>query len=209
MVAAGSQWVQQVCSNIGACKPMGMVASTLQEKTECGACRAVAMDIEYLLDRERDYKDKKRMKALVGTICDDLGMRHPQSDKAFIEVGRSRATTAALPSVDRVVLLAFRRTTAMKSWRRLASVSCGCGPGGRLPRAHCRGRACVVVLGLAGNIAGTFKLRKGMETSMFKLTQTWADKMCSDMSSYCPKPAGVEDDGVAPAAGSEGSDEEL
>lgn len=130
MVAAGSQGVQQVCSNIGACKPMGMVASTLQEKTECGACRAVAMDIEYLLDRERDYKDKKRMKALVGTICDDLGMRHPQSDKAFIEVGRSRATTAALPSVDRAVLLWFHRTTAMKSWRRLASVSCGCGPGG-------------------------------------------------------------------------------
>ena len=129
MVAAGSQWVQQVCSNIGACKPMGMVASTLQEKTECGACRAVAMDIEYLLDRERDYKDKKRMKALVGTICDDLGMRHPQSDKAFIEVGRSRATTAALPSVDRAVLLWFHRTTAMKSWRRLASVRCGCGPG--------------------------------------------------------------------------------
>ena len=32
----------QVCTNIGACKPFGMVISTLKKPTACGACRAVA-----------------------------------------------------------------------------------------------------------------------------------------------------------------------
>jgi len=48
----------------------------------------MAQDIEYLLDRERDFKDVKRMRALVASVCDDLGWRHPQDHKALIEVRR-------------------------------------------------------------------------------------------------------------------------
>lgn len=32
----------QVCTNVGACKPAGMVVSTLRKQTPCGACQAIA-----------------------------------------------------------------------------------------------------------------------------------------------------------------------
>lgn len=45
-------------------------------------------DIEFTLDRERtyNYKNKKRMAGVVASICDDLGIRHPEDHKAYLEV---------------------------------------------------------------------------------------------------------------------------
>ena len=41
---------------------------------------------------------------------------------------------------------------------------------------------------LTASIAGTIKLRKQLSSNGMQLTNTLAEKLCSEMSDYCPKP---------------------
>ena len=84
-------------------------------------------DVEYLVDREASYKDAKRLKSVLSTVCDDLGIRHTDRNKAFLEVcavadgalcWRVAATT--MTQLTLAAVAAHFRTTATKSWRRLA-----------------------------------------------------------------------------------------
>lgn len=39
-----------------------------------------------IMDWERDTKDKKRMRKVIASVCDDLGLRHTDAGREFLEV---------------------------------------------------------------------------------------------------------------------------
>lgn len=96
----------------------------------------------------------------------------------------------------------------MRSWRRSASVRHAANylwrgrvvsPHAWSGLAHTRTAPTCHLSRTAGSIAGIYKLRKSMEGSVVKLTQSFADKLCSEMTSYCPKKdADAPEPAVAP-----------